>query len=140
MVVNNGGVIAGGHVGGLGNGDWLDYGNVDFGSGGLFQVQSLVSGGSGGSGLISYRVDSPTGPVLGDLSIGSTGGWDSYRQIPANAAGATGVHKLYVTFRSGYPFAYVNLDRFVFQLRGTPTPDLIAPTLTTPLLLTAKTG
>ena len=74
---NFGGVIEGGHVVGLGNGDWLEYGSVDFGSGGLSQIQSLVSGGSSGSGLVSYRVDSPAGPLLGNFAVGNTGGWNS---------------------------------------------------------------
>ena len=69
----SGGLLEGGHVGGLGNADWLDYGLVDFGSGGLNQIQSLVSGGSTGSGLVSYRVDSPTGPLLGNFAVGNTG-------------------------------------------------------------------
>ncbi|MEI2718440.1 MAG: carbohydrate-binding protein [Candidatus Nanopelagicales bacterium] len=94
----NGGVIDGGHVGNLGNGDWLEYGTVDFGSSGPYQVNSLVSGGSSGSGLVTYRVDSPTGPVVADFAIANTGGWNTYKQIPANAGGVTGEHKLYVTF------------------------------------------
>lgn len=124
---NSGGVIEGTHVGSLANGDYLGYGPVDFGTDGLFQVQSLVAGGSSGSGLVRYRIDSPTGPVLGDFAIGSTGGWNSYRQIPANAGGATGVHQLFVTFESGYKGDYVNLDRFQFQRIGTPIPDLTKP-------------
>ncbi|MGA9146871.1 MAG: carbohydrate-binding protein, partial [Candidatus Nanopelagicales bacterium] len=123
--VNSGGVIESGHVAGLGNGDWLEYGSVDFGSGGLNQIQSLVSGGSSGSGLVSYRVDSPTGPLLGNFAVGNTGGWNSYRQIPANASGPTGVHKLYVAFTSGYPGDYVNLDRFQLQKAGQARPDLV---------------
>ena len=121
---NNGGVIDGGHVGNLGNGDWLEYGTVDFGSSGPFQVYSLVSAGSSGSGLVSYRVDSPTGPIVGSFAIADTGGWNTYKQIPANAGGVTGVHKLYVAFTSGYSGDYVNLDRFQFAIKGAPRPDL----------------
>ncbi|MEI2716837.1 MAG: carbohydrate-binding protein [Candidatus Nanopelagicales bacterium] len=123
---NNGGVIDGGHVGSLGNGDWLEYGTVDFGSSGPYQVNSLVSGGSSGSGLVTYRVDSPTGPVVADFAIANTGGWNTYKQIPANAGGVTGEHKLYVTFKSGYSGDYVNLDRFQFSVKGAPRPDLMS--------------
>ena len=116
-----------GHVGPLGNGDWLKFDGIDFGPAGLFQAYAVVAGGSAGSGLVTYRVDSPTGPTLGSFAVGSTGGWDSYRQIPANAGGATGIHDLYVTFASGFPGDYVNLARLQFGKAGTPTPDLTTP-------------
>ena len=121
-----GATAAGGHVGPLGNGDWLEFSNIDFGTG-LFQAYALVAGGSSGSGLITYRVDSPTGPVLGSLAIATTGGWTTYRQIPANAGGTTGIHDLYVTFTSGYPGDYANLARLQFGKAGTPTPTLTTP-------------
>ncbi len=123
--MNTGGLIEGGHVGGLGNGDWLAFNNVDFGNTTPMQVHTLAAGGSSGSGLVRFRLDSPTGPLLGDFAIADTGGWNSYRSIPATTPGtATGVHTLYITFESGYPGDYVNIDRFAFQKQGTPIPDL----------------
>ena len=32
--------------------------------------------------LVSYRVDSPTGPLLGNFAIGNTGGWNSVSADP----------------------------------------------------------
>ena len=119
----SGGLLEGGNVGGLGNGDFLKFGNVDF-STGLFQAYLRASGGSGGSGLVRFRVGSPTGQILGDLALASTGGWDNYVTIPANAGGATGVHDLYVTFESGYAGDYVNVDRLQFGRAGQAPPDL----------------
>ena len=119
----SGGLLEGSNVGGLGNGDFLKFGNVDF-STGLFQAYLRASGGSGGSGLVRFRVGSPTGQILGDLALASTGGWDNYVTIPANAGGATGVHDLYVTFESGYAGDYVNVDRLQFGRAGQAPPDL----------------
>ena len=65
--------------------------------------------------------------------LGNTGGWNSHRQIPANASGPTGVHKLYVAFTSGYPGDYVNLDRFQLQKAGQVRPDLVNVTTRRPL-------
>lgn len=110
-------------MGGLGNGDWLEFSNVDFGAG-PFQAYLRAAGGSGGSGLVRFRVDSPTGPVLGDLAIGNTGGWNNYVTLPTNAGGTTGVHNLFVTFESGYPGDYVNVDRLQFGKIGQAAPDL----------------
>ena len=77
-----------------------------------------------------FRVDSPTGPIVGDLSLASTGGWNNYVTIPANAGGVTGVHTLYVTFESGYYGDYVNVDRLQFGQRGQAVPNLAdAPTV-----------
>lgn len=121
--VNHGGISQGTNVGGLGNGDWLSFAGVDFGTG-AFQAHIRAAGGSGGSGLIRYRLDSPTGPVLGDLAIGNTGGWTNYRTIPANVAKTGGIHTLYVTFESGYPGDYVNVDRLQFQQLNQPIPNL----------------
>ena len=139
-MTNHGGVLEGGHVGGLGDGDWLDYGEVDFGTDEPFQVYSLVSGGSGGSGLVTYRVDAPTGPVLGKFALSNTGGWDTYKQIPANAGGHSGKHRLFVTFESGYSGDYVNIDRFQFTKRGEAKPDLSSePPTPTPTLTPTPT-
>ncbi len=144
---NSGALMEGSHVGGLGDGDWLEFRNVDF-AGGPFQGYVRASGGSGGSGLVRFRVDSPTGPVLGDLALGNTGGWDSYVTIPTNVGGTSGVHSLFVTFESGYSGDYVNIDRLQFGQRGQPAPDLsvsepptgtptAAPTVTPTLTATA---
>lgn len=61
------------------------------------------------------RLDSPSGPVLGDLALANTGGWDAVRDVPFNVGPATGRHTLYVTFASGQPAAFVTLDRLTFR-------------------------
>jgi hypothetical protein len=119
----SGSQVRGPVVGALGNGDFLRFDGVDFGAG-VFQAYARVAGGSDGSGLVRFRVGSPTGPVVGDFALASTGGWDQYVTVPANAGGVSGVQTLFVTFESGYSGDYVNLDRLVFGAIGQPTPDL----------------
>lgn len=63
---------------------------------------------------MQVRLDSPTGPVIGDFAIANTGGWQSWRTVPANIAGTTGTHTVYLTFSSGQPADFVNVNWFTF--------------------------
>ena len=92
---------------------------LDLGTGGYGDVALTVSSGAAGgvSGLVRLRLDTPTGPVLGDASVATTGGWDVQRVVPANATAATGVHMVYVTFESGQPAPFVQLWGLQFRHR-----------------------
>ncbi|WP_042396685.1 beta-1,3-glucanase family protein [Streptacidiphilus carbonis] len=104
-------------VGWIANGDWLSYDDIDFGSAGATQFQARVASGAaaGVSGLIQIRLASPTGPVVGSLSVGNTGGWQSWRTVPAAISGATGTHTVCLTFSSGQAADFVNLNWFTFK-------------------------
>lgn len=104
-------------VGWLANGDWLRYDRVDFGATPVrtFSARSASGAAGGVSGLVEVRLDAVTGPVLGSFAIANTGGWQSWRTVPANVAGITGVHTLYLTFTSGQPADFVNLNWFTFS-------------------------
>ncbi len=118
------------------NGDQLLYRGVDFGSAGANQfVARVASGASGGvSGLVEVRIDSATAAPSGTFAIADTGGWQSWRTVPANLVGTTGVHDVYVTFTSGQPAAFAALNWITFGGPGatsaTPTPT--STTTTTP--------
>ena len=112
-----GAVIGSSSVTGLANGDWLKYSGLDFGSGAAANqfVAKVASGASGGvSGLVEVRLDSPSSPVIGSFAVANTGGWTSWRSVPANIAGTTGVHDVYVTFTSGQPADFVAIDNLSF--------------------------
>ncbi|MFC3578122.1 beta-1,3-glucanase family protein [Streptomyces yaanensis] len=107
---------AGSDVGWISAGDWLKYSAVDFGSTSAFQfVARLASGAAGGvSGAIEARLDSTTGTKIAEIDIASTGGWQSWRTVPANiVASATGVHDLYLVF-VGSMSDFVNVNWFTF--------------------------
>ncbi|MEZ0092337.1 beta-1,3-glucanase family protein [Streptacidiphilus sp. EB129] len=103
-------------VGSIANGDWLCYAGIDFGTGGATQFQARVASGAaaGVSGLVQVRLDAATNPVIGSFSLANTGGWQSWRTVPANMTRATGVHTLYLTFSSGQPADFVNVNWFTF--------------------------
>ncbi|MBS2965790.1 carbohydrate-binding protein [Actinocrinis puniceicyclus] len=103
-------------VGWIANGDWLGYANVDFGSGGATQFSARVASGAaaGVSGLVQVALDSPSAAPVGSFAIANTGGWQSWTTVPANIVRVTGVHTVYLTFASGQPADFVNVNWFTF--------------------------
>jgi hypothetical protein len=86
----------------LTNGDYLEYGNINFGSGSTQFDAQVASGAAGGvSGLIEVVLDNPSNPPVGSFSVGNTGGWSSWEMIPANISTVTGTHNVYLEFSSG---------------------------------------
>ncbi|WIV59451.1 glycoside hydrolase family 16 protein [Amycolatopsis nalaikhensis] len=104
------------NIGALANGDWALYPNVDFGSSAATNFQARVASGaaSGVSGLVEVRLDSRSNAPIGSFALGNTGGWQSWRTVPANISAVTGVHNVYLTFTSGQPADFVNLNWFTF--------------------------
>jgi hypothetical protein len=46
-------------------------------------------------------LDNPANAPIGNFAVGNTGGWSSWRTIPANIAKTTGTHNVYLEFQSG---------------------------------------
>ncbi|RKT52976.1 glycoside hydrolase family 16 protein [Saccharothrix australiensis] len=99
-------------IGQLKNGDSLRFSGVRFGSGGARQFLGRVASGAanGVSGLVEVRLDDPRATPVGSFAIASTGGWQSWRTVPANISGVTGTHDVHITFTSGQPAAYVSVN------------------------------
>ncbi|MEH0819471.1 MULTISPECIES: carbohydrate-binding protein [unclassified Micromonospora] len=111
-------VEGGQNIGALRNGDWVRYDNVDFGATPPRDfVARVASGAAGGvSGLVEVRLDSPTSAPIGSFAIANTGGWQSWRSVPGNVAGTvTGRRTVYLTFSSGQPADFVNVNWFTFR-------------------------
>ncbi|MDQ1658269.1 MAG: hypothetical protein QOD41_3352, partial [Cryptosporangiaceae bacterium] len=105
------------NVGAISNGDWLQYNNVDFGSTPLRTLKARVASGAGPgvSGLVEVRLDSRSNAPVSTFAIANTGGWQSWRTVPASMGAVTGKHTVFLTFASGQPTAFVNLNRFTFR-------------------------
>jgi beta-glucanase (GH16 family) len=103
-------------VGYIANGDWLEYDNVDFGSTAAAQFKARVASGAAGgvSGLVEVRLDSRSNAPIGSFAVGNTGGWQNWQTVPANISGVTGKHTVYLTFTSGQPADFVNVNWFTF--------------------------
>jgi hypothetical protein len=113
------GVVAGAsEIGYIGNGDWVQYNNVDFGSTSPRDVMlRLASGAAGGvSGLVEVKIDSLGNGSVATASIANTGGWSAWKDTPTNLnGGITGKHTVYLKFTSGQSADFVNVDSFSFR-------------------------
>jgi Carbohydrate binding module (family 6) len=87
----------------LTNGDYLEYSNVNFGTTGSTQFDARVASGAaaGVSGLVEVVLDSPSNAPVGSFSLASTGGWSTWKTVPANITKVTGTHNVYLEFVSG---------------------------------------
>ncbi|GAA2284158.1 endo-1,3-beta-glucanase [Streptomyces ruber] len=104
------------NLGALANGDWALYKGVNFGSSPATQFRARVASGAptGVSGLVEVRLGSRTSTPVGSIAVGNTGGWQSWRTLPTNIGGITGTHDVYLTFTSGQPQDFVNVNWFGF--------------------------
>jgi beta-glucosidase len=103
-------------VGYIAPGDWLAYGNVDFGSPGAVSVTTRLASAATGTGTVQYRLDSTTGPVIASVPVSGTGGWQNWTSTTTSLTGtATGKHTLYATFTANGGADFVNLNWLQFN-------------------------
>ncbi|MGI8449536.1 MAG: hypothetical protein DLM62_12560 [Pseudonocardiales bacterium] len=101
----------------LGNGTYLEYPGINFGSGSSQFAARVASGAAGGvSGLVEVVLDNPSNAPVGSFAVGNTGGWTSWRAVPANISQVTGIHTVYLEFSSGASGSppFVSLHYFNF--------------------------
>lgn len=103
------------NIGWIANGDWAQYNNVEFGNGGVRDFVARVASGTAASGLVEVRIDSRSNAPIGSFAIASTGGWQTWRSVPGNVANVTGRHTVFLTFTSGQPNDFVNVNWFQFR-------------------------
>ena len=117
MVENTAETGGGQNIGYLANGDWARFDNVNFGSTTPVNFSARVASGAAGgiSGLVEIRLDSVDNAPIGSFAIANTGGWQSWRTVPGSIAPTTGTHTVYLTFTSGQPADFVNVNWFTFS-------------------------
>jgi hypothetical protein len=107
--------VDGNQVAQLSNGDYLEYNNINFGSGeSQFDARVASGAGTGVSGLVEVVLDNPSNTPVGSFSVANTGGWSTWTTIPANISEVTGTHNVYLEFVSGATSPYVSLHYFSF--------------------------
>ncbi len=105
------------NIGAIRNGDWVQFDNVEFGTGGVRDFVARVASGAGAgvSGLVEVRIDSRGNAPIGSFAIGNTGGWQSWRSVPGNVSNVSGRHTVFLTFTSGQPNDFVNVNWIQFR-------------------------
>jgi len=111
--------VDGNQVAQLSNGDYLEYPGINFGSGSSQFDARVAAGAAGGvSGLVEVVLDNPANTPVGSFAVANTGGWTTWKTIPANISKVTGTHTVYLEFSSGAsgdpPF--VSLHYFSFPV------------------------
>jgi hypothetical protein len=104
----------GNNVGWLGNGSWLEYTGVNFGSG-YPQIEArIASAYSGALGTISFRLGSTTATPFATINVNGTGGWQTWATTTpiADSPAPTGSQTLYVTFATSTGTNFVNVNWF----------------------------
>lgn len=113
-------LVAGGTaVGGTLNGSWIKLANVNFGTTSPTGFTVNVASGLAGSGTMSiYRGSIAAANRIAAMGVGSTGGWNTWRQVPMNLGSSiTGSHDLFIEFTTPYadPNGLVYLDWIRFN-------------------------
>lgn len=97
---------SGSGVGYINSGDYLVYKNIDFGSGAT-SFKAMVANAI--TSDIELRLNSPSGTLIGTLSVKSTEDWNTYEEQTCSINKVTGVNDLYLVFTGP-----VNIDWFTF--------------------------
>jgi hypothetical protein len=111
--------VDGNQVAQLTTGDYLEYPGINFGSGSSQFDARVASGAAGGvSGLVQVVLDNPANAPVGSFAVGNTGGWATWRTVPANITQTTGTHTVYLEFSSGATGSppFVSLHYFNFPV------------------------
>jgi arabinoxylan arabinofuranohydrolase len=101
------------HLAELETGDWVKVVGVDFGTRGAKKFRARVAS-AGQAGSIELRIGSPDGKVISTCKVENTGGWQQWKEVSSDVAGATGVQDLYLKF-SGREKRSLNLDYWKFE-------------------------
>ncbi len=77
------------------NNSYVSYENVEFDNETMFELRA-ASGSSGGK--VTVTLNSQDGPVLAEIEVPNTGGWQSWRSFSSPIEQLSGEYDLYLTF------------------------------------------
>lgn len=113
-------------VGSFDGGDWVKYNQVNFGSGAASFTATVAVDQQYAGQKIDIRLDSPTGPLVGQLTVQNTNGWTNYVAQKTNLTQTvTGTHDLYLVANGNWGVA--NIDKFQFSASGSTSRTPHAP-------------
>ena len=107
-------------VTGIGGGDWIRLSSIEFAADLPLRALIRLASGTSGSGLVSIRLDSPTGPVIAEAGVGNTGGWNSWTELAIGLSTSDpsvleGIHDVYITCETPYTQDICSVDWFTFD-------------------------
>jgi hypothetical protein len=99
----------------IANKAYIKVAGVDFGKG-AERFTARVASGAGGT--IELHLDSYSGPMIGTLAVGNTGGWDVWQSLTAPVKGAAGKHDLFFVFKGNGSDPLFDFDCWQFAKAG----------------------
>lgn len=99
------------NIGGVKDGYYTCYRNVDFGSTGADKAIIRYSAGENG-GTIEIREGSFDGTLLGSAKVNSTGSWQNWSSMTVNLTRVTGLRDIFLVFKGTGYIANVNYFQF----------------------------
>ena len=111
------GTSGGRSLGGVKNGYYTAYYNIDFGSTGASKVTfrySRTPERDGVNGTVEFRLGSQSGPMIAKASIENTTSWSDWKEVTVDTARITGVQNVYVVFKADTEHV-CNFDYFKFS-------------------------
>jgi hypothetical protein len=100
-------------LGNFDGGDWAQYDSVNFGDGRGMFTASIGEDPAYAGRSFQIRIDSLTGPVIGTMTVVSTGGFDQYVNQSTPITFTKGVHSVYLVAQGTAP-GVANIDEFSF--------------------------
>jgi endoglucanase len=91
--------------------DFIVFNSVNFGTGAV-SVDMRIASAATFTGTAQLRLGGTTGTLIGTVSFGSTGGWQTWVTRNTAITGATGIQNLYVVFQGGAGVGNVNWLKF----------------------------
>jgi hypothetical protein len=99
-------------LGNFDGGDWASYAGVDFGAGRNVFIASVGADPAYAGKSFQIRLDSVSGPVVGTMTMPSTGGFDTYKTESVPMTTTKGVHDVYLVAASDAGPGVGNIDWF----------------------------
>ena len=97
------------------NGDYIKVREVDFGNKSPKRFTATVASALRG-GTLEVRTDSISGPLLAELTIPSTGGWECWKTLQADIVKpVTGIQDIYFVFKGRKGCKLFNFDWYKFN-------------------------
>ncbi|MCO5999590.1 carbohydrate-binding protein [Actinoallomurus rhizosphaericola] len=97
------------------SGDWALYKRIDFGSTPATQLYARIATDKPeGYGRVEVVLDDPGSAPIATLYTVNTGGWQNWSTVSVGASGVTGVHNVYLRFKSDQIWDFININWFCF--------------------------
>jgi lysophospholipase L1-like esterase/fibronectin type 3 domain-containing protein len=116
----------GSDVGYTDSNDYIVFNNIDFGSGPT-GLDVRIASAATFTGTAEFRLASITGTLIGTVSFGTTGGWQTWVTKTISVSGASGIKNLYIVFQGGNGIGNVNWFKFK-TLSPPPAPTNLTAT------------